>query len=78
MSVGRAVGEPVRDEEAVAVVGVEVAKSGKPPLPAAEFPLDDAGFADFGVAGTPASGECPMCSGTFWEVRALRAPRLAD
>ena len=44
-------------------VGVQVEESADEPVRATEVPLDDAGFVDFAVAGTRASGEfrCADC-----------------
>jgi rubrerythrin len=44
-------------------VGAQVEKSAEMRSPAPAVPLDDSGFADFTVAGTPASGEfrCADC-----------------
>jgi len=52
-----------RDEEAVEQVGGQVEQSADARVRAAEVPLDDAGFADFVVAGTRLSGEfrCADC-----------------
>jgi len=57
---GRALSE---DEEAVEQVGVKVEESAEMRSPTSVVPLDDSGFADFAVTGTPASGEfrCADC-----------------
>jgi hypothetical protein len=51
------------DEEAVEQVGVRVENSERRPTPSTAVPLDDSGFVEFEVAGTPASGEfrCADC-----------------